>query len=119
MLSFFTKKDRADEDEDENDDARSKHAIERILVKLQEAEAWTPPSLTNDQKEDMKENMGRIVRLCDNIKKSIDKLNTEKSDEFGWSSSDGTQSEPMNHEEKSKEGHTIIRISGLPTTAGQ
>jgi hypothetical protein len=94
MLSFFTKKDRADEDEDEKDEARSKHAIERILIKLQEAEAWTPPSLTNDQKQDadMKENMDRIIHLCETIKGAIGKLKTEKSDEFVSSYSEGAQS---------------------------
>jgi hypothetical protein len=113
MLSFFTKKDRADEDE--NDEARSKDAIERILIKLQEAEAWIPPSLTNDPKEDpdTKQNMERIIRLCDKIKEAINVLNTEKSDDLGWSSSDGAQSEPMKHEEKSKDGHTIIRLSAV------
>ena len=117
MLSFFTKKDRADEDE--TDEARSKDAIERILVKLQEAETWIPPSLTQGQKEDTKENMDRIIHLCETIKGAINVLNTEKSDDFGWSSSDGAQSEPRRHEEKSKDGHTIIRLSGLQTRAGQ
>lgn len=94
MLSFFTKKDR--DDEDENDDARSKHAIDRILIKLQEAEAWIPPSLTNDPKEDTdtKQNMERIVLLCDKIKEAINVLNTEKYDDSVWSSSEGAQSEP-------------------------
>jgi hypothetical protein len=92
MLSFFTKKDRADEDEDENDDARSKHAIERILIKLQEADTWIPPSLTKDQKEDMKENMDRIIHLCETIKGAINVLNTEKSDEFVSVYSEGAQS---------------------------
>jgi hypothetical protein len=71
MLSFFTKKDR--DDEDEYDEARSKHAIERILVKLQEAEVWIPPSLTNSQKEDTdtKDNMERIIRLCETIKGAV------------------------------------------------
>ena len=99
MLSFFTKKDRADEDEDEKDEARSKHAIDRILIKLQEAEAWTPPSLTNDQKQDadMKENMDRIIHLCETIKKSIDKLNNQKSDDVTATSSSVFQPaiEPM------------------------
>ena len=72
MLSFFTKKDRAEEDE--TDATRSKDAIERILVKLQEAEAWTPPSLTNDQKQDMKENMDRIINLCETIKGAVTDL---------------------------------------------
>jgi hypothetical protein len=93
MLSFFTKKDRAEEDE--TDATRSKDAIDRILVKLQEAESWIPPSLTNDQKQDMKENMDHIIRLCETIKGAINVLKTEKSDEFGLSSSDGAQSEPM------------------------
>jgi hypothetical protein len=92
MLSFFTKKDRADEDEDENDDARSKHAIDRILIKLQEADTWIPPSLTKDQKEDMKENMDRIIHLCETIKGAINVLNTEKSDEFVSVYSEGAQS---------------------------
>lgn len=95
MLSFFTKKDRADEDED--DEARSKDAIDRILVKLQEAESWIPPSLTQSQKEDpdTKQTIDSIIRLCETIKGAINVLKTEKSDEFGLSSSDGAQSEPM------------------------
>jgi hypothetical protein len=116
MLSFFTKKDRADEDE--NDETRSKDAIERILIKLQEAEAWIPPSLTQAQKEDTdtKENMDRITRLCDKINKSIGKLNTEKSDDFVLSSSDGAQSEPMI---QSKRAPAVIYLSGAqPSTAG-
>ena len=107
MLSFFTKKDR--DDEDENDDARSKHAIDRILVKLQEAESWIPPSLTNLQKEDpyTKENMARIVRLCDKINTSIVKLNTEKYDDFvWWSSIEGAQSDAMNSEPNKRDAQT-------------
>ncbi len=120
MLSFFTKKDRVDEDE--TDEARSKDAIERILIKLQEAESWIPPRLRKDQKEDTdidtKQNMDRIMRLCETIKGAINVLNTEKSDEFGLSSSDGAQSEPMKHDEKSKEGYTVIRLSAVQPRAG-
>jgi hypothetical protein len=114
MLSFFTKKDRADEDE--NDETKSKDAIERILVKLQEADTWIPPSLTQPQKEDpdTKQNMKIIMSLCETIKKSIDKLNNEKSDEFGWSSSDGTQSEPMKPR-LSTHGQTIVISGGKGT----
>jgi hypothetical protein len=83
MLSFFTKKDR--DNEDETDEARSKDAIERILVKLQEADTWIPPSLTQAQKEDMKENMDRIIHLCETIKGAVIDLSnrTEEVDVFG------------------------------------
>jgi hypothetical protein len=71
MLSFFTKKDRADEDE--TDEVRSKDAIERILIKLQEAEAWIPPSLTQEQKgdQDTQQNMKNIISLCEKIKEAV------------------------------------------------
>jgi hypothetical protein len=93
MLSFFTKKDR--DDEDENDEARSKDAIERILVKLQEAEAWIPPRLTNDQKQDpeTKQNTERIISLCETIKGAINVLKTEKSDDVTATSSGVVQTE--------------------------
>jgi hypothetical protein len=82
MLSFFTKKDRADEDE--TDDARSKDAIERILVKLQEADTWIPPRLRKDQKEDTdidtKENMESIINLCDKIKEAVTDLRNGNED---------------------------------------
>ena len=89
MLSFFTKKDR--DDEDENDETRSKNAIDRILVKLQEAEAWIPPSLTKEQNKDadMKENMDHIIHLCETIKGAINVLKTEKSEDLGLSYSVG------------------------------
>jgi hypothetical protein len=95
MLSFFTKKDRDGEDEDETNEARSKDAIERILIKLQEAEAWIPPRLRKDQKEDTdtdtKENIESIMRLCEKIKKAIGKLNNEKYDDVTTTSSGGFQ----------------------------
>jgi hypothetical protein len=113
MLSFFTKKDRADEDE--TDEARSKHAIERILIKLQEAEAWIPNKLAQAQKEDTdtKENMDRIIHLCETIKEAISVLKTEKSDDFGSFYRDA-QSEPMKTGQSKREP-AVIYVSGAQT----
>ena len=75
MLSFFTKKDRAEEDE--NDEARSKDAIERILIKLQEAEAWIPNKLAQDGTT--MDNVESITSLCESIQRSLSALKAQST----------------------------------------
>jgi hypothetical protein len=75
MLSFFTKKDRADEDE--NDEARSKDAIERILIKLQEAESWIPNKLAQDGTT--MDNVESITSLCESIQRSLSALKAQST----------------------------------------
>jgi hypothetical protein len=75
MLSFFTKKDR--DDEDENDETKSKNAIERILVKLQEAEAWIPNKLAHDGTT--MDNVESITSLCESIQRSLSALKAQST----------------------------------------
>jgi hypothetical protein len=69
MLSLVSKKEPDDEEDYE---ATSKDAIERILVKLQEAEARIPNNLANDG--DTHESVDRIIRLCETIAASLTTL---------------------------------------------
>ena len=72
MLSLVSKKEPDQEENYDESDEVSKDAIERILVKLQEAEAWIPNKL--HEGENTKENVESIIKLCDTISNALTAL---------------------------------------------
>ena len=72
MMSLVSKKEPDQEENYDESDEVSKDAIERILVKLQEADAWIPNKL--HEGDNTKENVESIIKLCETIRNALTAL---------------------------------------------
>ena len=102
MLTLVSKKEA---DPEENYDEVSKDAIERILVKLQEADAWIPNKL--HEGDNTKENVESIIKLCETIRNALTALQD---------SPDGTRAKQAQRASATTSRGNLVVISGSEYT---
>ena len=77
MLSLVSKKEPDQEENYDVSDEVSNDAIERILVKLQEAEAWIPTRLNDDNGSN--KSVDEILNACIEITTKLESLRASKN----------------------------------------